>query len=187
MILREGADAVILATGGLPGKPDVPGIDSPMVVQARDVLTGTAEAGQNVVVYCADHGMEGLSTADFIAEQGKKVELVTPYPNFGANVEMITNMFVRGRLLMRGAVFTPLSRLVRVEQGAVVVSNAFLPIERRLEGVDTLVLAMGSVANDALFKSLHGKVKELYTAGQCVSPRKMLESTYDGLRVGRIV
>ncbi|MGB6836841.1 MAG: FAD-dependent oxidoreductase [Dehalococcoidia bacterium] len=187
MILREGADAVILATGGLPGKPDVPGIDSPMVVQARDVLTGIAEAGQNVVVYCADHGMEGLSTADFMAEQGRKVELVTPYPSFGANVEMITNMFVRGRLLMRGAVFTPLSRLVRVEEGAVVVSNAFLPIERRLEGVDTLVLAMGSMANDALFKSLHGKVKELYTAGQCVSPRKMLESTYDGLRVGRTV
>jgi hypothetical protein len=53
--------------------------------------------------------------------------------------------------------------------------------------VDTLVLAMGSVANDALFKSLDGKVRELYTVGQCVSPRKMLESTYDGLRAGRMV
>jgi hypothetical protein len=69
----------------------------------------------------------------------------------------------------------------------VVVSSAFLPIERRLEGVDTLVLAMGSVAHDALFESLDGKVRELHTLGQCVSPKKMLESTYDGLRAGRTV
>jgi len=56
-----------------------------------------------------------------------------------------------------------------------------------IEGVDTVVLAVGRVANDGLWKALRGQVKELYGAGQCVAPRKMLESTLDGLRAGLAV
>ena len=40
-MVREGKpDAVILATGALPQRPPIPGINRPDVIQAKDVLTG---------------------------------------------------------------------------------------------------------------------------------------------------
>jgi hypothetical protein len=59
-------------------------------------------------------------------------------------------------------------------------------IEAR-EGIDTLVVSRGSKANDGLYRALKGHVKELYVVGQALAPRKMLESTLDGLRVARTI
>jgi len=69
----------------------------------------------------------------------------------------------------------------------VVASNMLTRQERTIEEVDTVVLALGSAANDSLYKALKGKVRELYLVGQALAPRKMLDSTLDGLRVGRLV
>jgi hypothetical protein len=74
-----------------------------------------------------------------------------------------------------------------VEGGTVVVSNAFTGRQHVIECVDTVVVARGSTANDDLYKRLKGKVAELYAVGQCVAPRKLLDSTLDGLRIGRMV
>ena len=81
LVRREKPDAVIVATGGLPALLAVDGIDEygqaegVNVVLAWDVLDGTAEVmGGKVAVFATDQGMEGLTTADFLAEQGKEVE-----------------------------------------------------------------------------------------------------------------
>jgi 2,4-dienoyl-CoA reductase (NADPH2) len=183
-VRRENPDAVIMATGGVPGVPPVAGVGAPNVVQARDVLTGKAETGDNVVIYATEQGMEGLTTADFLAERGKKVELCIPYPTIASKVEMITGMMLLPRLYGKGVTISILSVVRSFENNTVVTFNPFSMQERRIEGVDTLVLATGSKANDGLWKALQGQVKEIYGAGQCVAPRKMLESTLDGLRVG---
>jgi hypothetical protein len=93
-------------------------------------------------------------------------------------------MMLLPRLYGKGVVISILSVVRSFENNTVVAFNPFSMRERRIEGVDTLVLATGSMANDGLWKALHGQVKEIYGAGECVAPRKMLESTLDGLRVG---
>lgn len=54
-----------------------------------------------------------------------------------------------------------------------------------IERVDTVVLATGSRANESLYFSLKGKVKELHRVGDCVSPRLALDAIFDGYNLGR--
>lgn len=59
--------------------------------------------------------------------------------------------------------------------------------KRQIEGVDSIVFCHDGMPDDRLYRSLKGKVKELYEVGQCVSPRKLLDSVYDAAVVGRLV
>jgi hypothetical protein len=62
-----------------------------------------------------------------------------------------------------------------------VLTNA----ESLIEEVDSIVFCTDGRADDALYRSLKGKVKELYEVGQCLSPRRLLDSIHDGARIGR--
>jgi len=59
--------------------------------------------------------------------------------------------------------------------------------ERKLEGIDTLVLVTGNQPEEGLYFALKGKVKELYRVGDCVAPRKADRAIYDGHQVGRML
>jgi len=186
-VLANNPDAVIVATGGLPARPTFPGADQANVVTARDVLSGTGEAGRKVVVLATDRGMESLTTAEFLAERGSQVEVLVPEAYMGFPTEPITLTLALMRLEAKGVVVTPAVDIRSVQGSTVTVSSAYGRQQRIIEGVDTVVVARGSVADAGLYRALKGKVRELYSAGQCVAPRKMLDSTLDGLRVGRMV
>ena len=113
--------------------------------------------------------------------------MLIPYPTIASKVEMITFMMLLPRLFGKGVTISTLQSIMRIEGNTVVAMNPFSMQQRRIEGVDTVVLATGSRADDGLWKALSGQVKEIYGAGQCVAPRKMLESTLDGLRAGLAV
>jgi len=181
-------DVVIVATGGLPAAATFAGADQPNVVQARDVLVGKAQAGKRVVLLALDRGMEALTTADFLSDRGCEVEMLVPWGAIaGFQVEPLTLAFVLSRLDRKGVVVTNSMRIKAVQENTVVAINHLTRQERTIEEVDSVVLALGSVANDSLYKALKGKVRELYVVGQALAPRKMLDSTLDGLRVGRMV
>lgn len=61
-------DALILATGGLPIKPLIPGAELPHVAQAWDVLTENVVPGRRVVIIGG--GAVGIETALLLAEKG---------------------------------------------------------------------------------------------------------------------
>lgn len=68
LLEREKPDRVVLASGGVPAVPPIPGADLPHVVQAWDLLAGKAIAGQRVVVIGG--GAVGIETALLLAEEG---------------------------------------------------------------------------------------------------------------------
>jgi pyruvate/2-oxoglutarate dehydrogenase complex dihydrolipoamide dehydrogenase (E3) component len=187
LVAKEKPDAIIIATGGVPGTLSVPGADGPNVVQARDVLLGLKETGQKVLVVAVDRGMEGLTTADFLAQQGKEVEVLVPESVAGVDVEGITKIVLLGRLSENGVKISTRTSVRSIGEDAVVAFDDGSDEERRITGVETVVLAMGNVADDALFKQLDGQGWETYAIGQCRAPGKMLESALDGLRAGRLV
>jgi hypothetical protein len=41
---------------------------------------------------------------------------------------------------------------------------------------ETVVLALGAKSQNSLLQELEGKVPEIYSIGDCVSPRKMIEA-----------
>lgn len=185
---KESPDTVVVATGSLPRTvDDVKGIDQDNVVDVRDVLTEKVEVGQNVLVVDYQRHIQGLSAADFLAQKGKNVEVITPDTAPGDEIERITRMALLQRLYLNAVKLTPSVRLREVSDSKVTVANLFTDQERVIEGIDTVVLACGGVENNELFYALKGQVKELYAVGDCKGVRKILWATNDGAMIGRMI
>jgi len=184
MVMEIGPDAVVVATGSVPLELDLPGGDQKNVVEPRSVLEGKVEVGQNVVVIAGEHNMQALTTADSLAEKGKKVQVITDAFYAGSQAPLGTCQAVHTRLLRAGATITVLTEVKEIRDNTVITRNVFTDVEGRIEGVDTVVAAMGGKADNSLYRSLMGRVKDLYAVGDCVQPRLIPQATLDGLRVG---
>lgn len=186
MILAQGPDAVVIATGSTPFIPDIPGADGPNVSEVRQVLDGEVAIGHNVVIIAGELGMQALGTADFLAEQGKKVEILHPYNVVTPmTVEPNTRMAVYRRLYQNGAVVTLDTGVRRIEGSTVVAFNTLTNQERRIPGVDSVVIAYGGTPDDSLYRALKDRVKEIHLVGDAHTIRKLHFITMDGATVGR--
>jgi mycofactocin system FadH/OYE family oxidoreductase 2 len=187
MILEERPDAVIVATGSHSYVPPVPGIDGKHVVTDRDVLAGEANVGGNVVVIDDVHTEQALSTAELLLDQARRVEVVSPLFYVGQDIGVTSIAPLYARLYAKGVVLTPCTELRAVEGSSVIVANVFSGAERRIEAVDTVVLATGSRSTDGLYRALKGRVAALYAAGDCVAPRGVHQAILDGTRAARAI
>lgn len=185
LVLAEAPDAVIIATGSHPYIPPIPGVDGKHVVTDRDVLLGRARVGDRVVLIDDVHTQQALSTAEFLLDRGRRVEVVSRlfYPGQEIGITSIVPLYAR--LFAKGATLTSHTELRAVEGSTVVVANVYSGVERRIEGVDTVVLAMGSRSTDGLYRALKGRVQELHAVGDCVAPRGVHHALLEGTRAAR--
>ncbi|MBZ9557745.1 MULTISPECIES: dimethylglycine demethylation protein DgcA [Modicisalibacter] len=85
-------DIVVLATGGQPFLSQVPewgyseDRGQSLVVSTWDILGGAVEPGKNVLIYDTICEFAGVSAADYLADKGAKVEIVTDDIKPGAAV-----------------------------------------------------------------------------------------------------
>jgi dimethylglycine catabolism A len=186
-VLAESPDVVVIATGSHPHVPPLPGLDGKHVVTDRDVLLDRVEVGERVILVDDVHTQQGLSTAEHLLDRGRKVDVLSRVFYAGQDVGVTSIAPLYTRLFAKGATFTPHTELVAVEGSAVVVANALTRSQRRIEGVDTVVLAMGSRSTDALYRALKGKVPVLHAIGDCVAPRGVHQAILEGTRVARTV
>ena len=194
-ILAEGADVVVVATGSTPEKtgyssfrPDVaklPGADRENVLSVFEVLSGIKPVGKNVVIIDDRSDFEAPMTAEYLGDQGKRVEIVTRFPYVGMKIGQATFDPYMERLTERSVTCTAFTAPIRIEDSTVVFAHVYSKKEYRLEGVDTVVLAMGKRPNQGLYHALKGKVPELHRIGDCVAPRKITDAIYDGNLMGR--
>jgi mycofactocin system FadH/OYE family oxidoreductase 2 len=187
LVVDERPDAVVIATGSHPYIPPVPGGDGKHVVTDRDVLSGEAKVGGSVVVIDDIHTEQALSTAELLLDEGKRVEVISPLFHVGQDIGVTSIAPLYTRLYTKGAVLTPCSELRAIEGSTVIVRNVFSGAERRIESVDTVVLATGSRSTDALYRALKGHVPALYAAGDCVAPRGVHQAILDGTRAARAI
>jgi len=187
IVKKENPDAVIVATGSMPLMPDIPGINGENVVNVWQVLNQEVEAGQNVVIIGDDDHMQSLSTADFLADKGKQVEILCWGYFAGSKVEPATREAIYQRLLQKGVTITPLTIVNEILGQTVITMNRFSNEERRIEGVDTVVVACGGLENNALYYSLKDQIEEVYVIGDANGIRKIHNATMDGATIGRAV
>jgi len=186
-VLAHSPEVVIIATGSAPYRPDLPGLDGKHVVTDRDVLLDRVEVGERVLVVDDVHTQQGLSTAERLLDRGRRVEVISRLFYAGQDVGITSIAPLYGRLFAKEVTLTPHTELVAVEGSAVVVANVYTRAERRLEGVDTVVLSMGSRSTDALYRALKGTVPALHAIGDCVAPRGIHQALLEGARVARAV
>lgn len=173
-----GADRVVVATGAVARRPDVPGADLPHVHTAVDVLTGAAGAlGPRVVVLAQDDHLPPLSVADFLAERGHRVTLVHGTAGPAPLVSRYLLGSVLGRLDAGGVVLRGSEAPVRIDAGAVTVRNVYSGRTSTIEGVDSVVLSCGAVPVAGLGEELRAAGITADVVGDAYAPRRLVFAT----------
>ena len=189
-LLAGKPDVIIVATGSIPKKHPVGGADGPAIFNVLQVLNGEADLGERVCLIDYDGHQRATATAEFIANQGKKLDMITSSLFICAELGPTQDLYSsRQRLLQKGVTFTPDIAVMEVggETGAKSVKgfNVYSNVWYDWGPYDSLVLVMGQQVDDDLYMSLKGKVPELYRIGDCVSPRKVDMAIWEGHKLGR--
>jgi 2,4-dienoyl-CoA reductase (NADPH2) len=195
-------DVLILATGGVPALPEIPGIQGPNVVSNAKLhetlkfflrFLGPATLrrltkiwmplGKRVVVIGG--GIQGCELAEFLTKRGRKVTIVDPADALGEG--MISHLKLqlfwwfrkKGVVMMAGA-------------KPVAVTDKGLTVLRK-EGyketipADSIVTALPLAPNKDLLSALEGKVAEIYTIGDCSDPGLIVDAVGSGWRVSKSI
>ena len=182
-VLVEDPDAVVVATGSVPYIPEIAGAGSGNVLTVADVLQDQP-TGDRVVIIDTQGAPPGCYAAEVLAEQGKRVEIVTGLKWVDVNITPSVWHQLYERLLEKGVVMSPMTGVSRIGEDYVDVFNVVNPRQARtIEGVDTVVMAAGGRANDGLYHELRDRVPELYAVGDCAQLRDIEMATFQAHKI----
>ncbi len=178
MVLAEKADAIIIATGALPGLPPIPGIMDSPVVGPYEIIRRPISGIKRALVIGG--GIRGVGVARLLADRGAEVVLTH------TGQDLVTDIGVRSRRFQIGALQE--NPKVSVHLGTTVEelgeSSAVLwnGKERwRIEGIDLVVptrlLLPVTEVSDALYDS--PDAPPIYMIGDVCQPRSALEATQE--------
>jgi 2,4-dienoyl-CoA reductase (NADPH2) len=203
LIEREKPDAVVIAGGGLPATPTLPGIDKPHVVSTQALhkqskffmkLFGPRllrrlsrfylPIGKRVIIIGGS--IQGCETAEFLTKLGRKVTVLESSDELGTGIPS----FYRPRLLWwlakKGAFM--LSGVTVTEITDVGVAIITREGERKELEADTVMAVIPPNPNNALFEALQGKVPEVYRIGDAREESQyILGAVSDGAEIARVI
>jgi hypothetical protein len=188
-VIKNNPDIALVATGSVPMEKPFPGrYSSSQVLNFWQVLKGEAAIGDRVLLIDGDGHHKATSTAEFLADQGKKVDIITDALFVGVELGPIGDLYnSRQRLLQKGVTFTSDMRVQEIEGATVKAVNVYSNEVFVYEGYDTVVVITPNKPNQDLYFKLKGKIKELYRIGDCVAPRKIDMAIWEGNKVGRMI
>lgn len=178
MISEKKPEVVILASGGEPIKPDIPGIDLPLVCNAWQVLEGIVPAGRHAIVIGG--GLVGMETADFLCRRGAQVTLVevlkrSPVLKITSHGYMLHARLKEGgcRLLFNTAV-------KKIEESSMTI--LIEGKEENLSPVDQVIIGVGLKPRNELKEILQTQEIRHFIVGDAIEPRRIIEATEEGAR-----
>ncbi|MCP3983088.1 MAG: FAD-dependent oxidoreductase [bacterium] len=180
-------DAVVIATGSVPRVPDeLPGFDLPHVVQGWDVMQGKAATGDRVAVVSQEDYYETPCIAEYLASQGKQVEVFHKSLHLGYEIARYSIAMVLAQMEKCGVAVHPNLTLKEIQADALEFVSSFGEKTYRKEGFDSVVLAYGSVPVHSLYDELEaeGSIPQVYVAGSAWLPRFMAEASQHGASIG---
>ncbi len=188
MIMAEKPDAVVVATGSVPDRLSLPGATGPEVADVTDILSGDLKPGARVLVVDRLGFHEATSVAEFLAEQGCQVEVVTPTLYVGQDLGVTLDLetwYRRARQL--DITCTPNHSVLSIDNGVVTAIHNYSGQVVTFDQADTVVLAIHRRADSDLYTSLKGQVGELHRVGDCVAPRRAHAAILEGEKAGRAI
>ena len=174
-------DVLVVATGGRPFIPKTPGVEQKNVVTAADVLTGKVSVGQKVLV--AGGGLVGCETALFLDALGKNVTIVEMLPELAADLIMVPREALNRQLSETHVTSLTSATVVEFTGDGVIVDRNGR--RENLGGMDTVVLAIGTVSVNELASEVKDRVPEIHVIGDAERPLKAMDAIAAGARVGR--
>jgi NADPH-dependent 2,4-dienoyl-CoA reductase/sulfur reductase-like enzyme len=196
LVAELAPDGVLVATGATPDRSgfstmnplvdELPGVRQDNVLHAWDVLSGRTVPGKRIVVLDGDGGRYAAGTCEVLLDQGKQVQVVSPFNAlFPTTLYQLDMATLYGRLMSKGIADRLNHWATAVEGDTVRVVNLYTGRETVLAGVDCVVLATGPKADDDLYFALKGTAENLHRIGDCLAPRKLDHAIYEGELAGR--
>ena len=175
-------DAVVVATGGRPATPDIPGLDGPGVIDAIDVFNGTAKAGKRAVVLGG--GETAVEAALWLEQQGHAVTLLHRRELMVKDCT-ITDKISYSEMLARSKVTVITGLQVTEVKGGVVWARDKAGKAASFEA-DSVVTALGyQPVKDGLADKLRAKGgMRVFEIGDCVRTAKVYDAVHAGYRTG---
>jgi 2,4-dienoyl-CoA reductase (NADPH2) len=192
-------DAVVLAAGGNPTLPDIPGVDGRNVIKTNDLygilkffirLVGPKTlrqltkiwmpVGRRVVIIGG--AIQGCQLGEYLIKRGRKVTIVETGEELGTwlvperKIRLFYWFDKRGIERLSGV------KLVSIDKkGLTVVTKEG---KTRLLEADNIMPVLPFSPNKQMVEDLKGKVAEVYTIGDCDDPAVIPDATAAGWRVG---
>ena len=189
LVEKEKPEALVIATGSVPRVNPVPGRYSPsQVLNAWQVLKGEVSVGERVLLMDGDGHHKTTSTAEFLADQGKSVDIITDALFVGVELGSLGDLYAsRQRLLQKGVRFLSDLRVQKIEGTTVEAVNVYSNEVQVFRGYNTVVVVMANRPNDSLYFRLKNRMAELYRIGDCVAPRRIDMAILEGNKVGKVL
>jgi 2,4-dienoyl-CoA reductase (NADPH2) len=194
-------DVVLVATGGIPVMPEIPGIQSRNVISSsklhgqlklflrflnpgilRTLTKLWMPVGKRVVILGG--GLHGCELTEFLVKRGRKVTMM----DTAETLEDKRIAGVNNRHFFEWAAKKGVTLLAGVKYEGI-TGNGITIITR--EGnkqtieADTIIPIAEMAPNDGLYKSLKGKVPEVIPIGDCASYGLTMEAVASGYNVAR--
>lgn len=175
-------NVLILAYGAAPFIPPLPGVDSPQVVFAVDVLSGRKAVKGDVLIIGG--GLVGCETGEFLLEKVPGVTSVTileMLDRMAANISSSYRPFFLARLNKMGIRMETQTLVEKITENGVQVIRKGTP---EFIAGDTILLALGLKPDPEIMESFQGLAPEVYSIGDCLRPRMIKEAIEEGFAVG---
>lgn len=221
-ILSYGADKVVVATGShwatdgvnFVTHSPVEGIDAslPYVCTPEQILLQNKPVGDNVLVVDCDGYFTGVSVAEYLADQGKHVKILTPLKGVAPYTHFTLEAPNLHRMMYEKHIHELTSHwLTKVEPGKATAYYLFRDGYRRIPGpktgelprragtdvvevpFDTIVVCSARIPNDSLWRELSKRkdewekheIQAIYQAGDCFAPGLIAQAVFEGHRIAR--
>jgi len=197
VVERAKPDVVLVAAGGVPAQPRIRGIEKPIVVSnarlhgmlklylrflgprlLRRLTKFWMPLGKRIVVLGG--GIHGCELAEFLVKRGRKVTILETSDVLGEGMVMRVKPYLlrwferKGVIILTGVTFEEIT-----DRGLKIITK-----EGRRETIeaDNVVVAMPLASKSELFRSIEGKVPEVYAIGDCGTPGLIADAIADGWR-----
>ena len=163
---------------GLQASIPLQGVDGPNVRSTDEILGGIELPGRRVLVIDAHGHWEAAGTAEYLADLGFEVEIVTDRPEPGFGLEATNRAMFLQRARVKGIRMTPLTEVRSIDAEGAIVVDVLNGIERRIGPVDVVVPVWPRASRDDLYFALldgiaagNGRAPEVLRIGDASAPR----------------
>jgi len=178
---------VVLATGGEPLIPDIPGVDGPGVTTAWSVIDGKvpADAKRFIVVGGSATGCEAAIYLAAISEENEII-LMEQMSELASDMEQFARQATRRHIAEAANIQTRLGWRVTEITAEGAIAHDFAG-ERRLVDADAVVLAVGVRPSVGLLGQLSEAPGDVYTIGDCSQPGTIASALRDARVMGALI
>lgn len=210
-LIEEGFEEVVVATGVIPRRPDIPGVDLPNVVSYDRVFEGEAKVGRQVAIvgaggiacdlshllvqdrplspesisYLLEYRILDDQTLQRLQRSGRKVYMLRRGKHVGTGLGKTTRWAVLDNLQRHGV-----EMLTRIEYKEITPEGVVIRLQEAEQFIaaDTVIIAAGATPNDSLYHALQGRLPvHLIGGAREAGELDAKRAIYEGAAIGRTI